>query len=221
MHVNKLTGAVVVILMAAALTACGSGSTPVPTTDVGAIFTFAASTMNAQLNDQGTQTAQAASPTPLVTFTPLPTFPVIPLSTPFSVGTASGAALPTTSTGGSTIGSTAVGCDNSTYLSETPPNDGTQFTAGDTFKKGWGLKNSGTCAWNSGYSFVFITGDQMGGKDIVLSKSADFTDPGNSNTFIVPLQAPATAGEYKGYWQMKNATGTAFGSRVWVDIVVK
>ena len=115
MHVNKLTGAVVVILMAAALTACGSGSTPVPTTDVGAIFTFAASTMNAQLNDQGTQTAQAASPTPLVTFTPLPTFPVIPLSTPFSVSTASGAALPTTSTGGSTIGSTAVGCNNANF----------------------------------------------------------------------------------------------------------
>jgi hypothetical protein len=221
MYINKITGAVVAILIAAALAGCGSGSTPVPTTDVNAIFTFAASTMNAELNDQGTQTAQAASPTPLVTFTALPTFPVIPLRTPFSVGTASGAVLPTTSTGGSTAGSTAVGCDNSTYLSETTPNDGTQITAGDTFKKGWGLKNSGTCAWNAGYSFAFITGDQMGGKDIVLSKSADFTDPGNSNTFLVTLVAPATAGEYKGYWQMKNAAGTAFGSRVWVDIVVK
>jgi len=221
MQINKLNGAVVVILMAAALTACGSGSTPVPTTDVGAIFTFAASTMNAQLNDQGTQTAQAASPTPLVTFTPLPTFPVIPLSTPFSVGTASGAALPTTSTGGSTGGSTAVGCNNANYLSETKPDDGTQMTAGDIFKKGWSLENTGTCSWNSGYSFAFITGDQMSGKDIVLSQSANFTDPGHSNTFMVNLQAPATAGEYKGYWQMKNAQGTAFGSRVWVDIVVK
>jgi hypothetical protein len=222
MYFKKLIWAGIVLLLAAALTSCSIGSTPEPTTDVGAIFTFAAQTMDAQLSDQGTQTAQAASPTPLVTFTPLPTFPVIPLgSTPFSTSAPGGAALPTASTGGSTLGSTAVGCDNSSYLSETPPNDGTQMTAGDTFKKGWSLQNTGTCAWNSGYSFAFITGDQMGGKNIVLSNDADFTDPGHSNTFSVNLQAPATAGTYKGYWQMKNATGVEFGSRVWVDIVVQ
>ena len=61
----------------------------------------------------------------------------------------------------------------------------------------------------------------MGGKNIVLSKDADFTDPTHSNFFNVPLQAPATAGEYKGYWRMKNAAGTAFGVQVWVDIIVK
>jgi Ig-like domain from next to BRCA1 gene len=218
---KKLIWAGIALLLVAALTSCTIGSTPEPTTDVSAIFTFAAQTMDAQLSNQGTQTAQAASPTPLVTYTPLPTFPVIPLGTPFSISTPGGAALPTNSTGDSTLGSTAVGCDNSTYLSETTPNDGTQITAGDTFTKGWSLQNSGTCAWNSGYSFAFITGDQMGGKDIVLSKDADFTDPGHSQTFIVKLQAPATAGTYKGYWQMKNATGVEFGSRVWVDIVVK
>lgn len=119
------------------------------------------------------------------------------------------------------MGSTAVGCDNATYLSETAPDDGTQITAGDAFTKGWSLQNSGTCAWNAGYSFAFVMGDQMGGKDIVLSKDADFTDPGHSQTFIVKLQAPAIAGTYKGYWQMKNATGVEFGSRVWVDIVVQ
>jgi hypothetical protein len=61
----------------------------------------------------------------------------------------------------------------------------------------------------------------MGGDDITISKSENFTNPGHSQAFIVHLQAPATAGEYKGYWQMKNAQGTPFGSRVWVDIVVK
>ena len=174
MYFKKLIWAGIALLLAAALTSCTIGATPEPTTDVSAIFTFAALTMDAQLSDQGTQTAQAASPTPLVTYTPLPTFPVIPLgSTPFSISTPGGGALPTNSTGGSTLGSTAVGCDNSSYLSETPPNDGTQLTAGDTFKKGWSLQNTGTCAWNSGYSFAFITGDQMGGKDIVLSKDDD------------------------------------------------
>ena len=135
MYFKKLIWAGSALLLAAALTSCSIGSTPEPTTDVSAIFTFAAQTMDAQLSDQGTQTAQAASPTPLVTFTPLATVQVIPLGTPFSINTPGGAALPTTSTGGSTLGSTAVGCDNATYLSETAPDDGTQMTAGDTLKK--------------------------------------------------------------------------------------
>ena len=177
--------------------------------------------MNAQLNDQASQTAQAASPTSSASLTPLPTFPVVPLGTPFSVNTPSGAALPTTSSGGGTLGSTAVGCDDANYVSETKPDDGSEIKAGDTFTKGWSLDNKGTCAWNSGYAFAFDSGDLMGGKDIIISKDADFTDPGHSQTFIVKLTAPTAAGEYKGYWRMKNAQGTPFGSRVWVDIVVK
>lgn len=223
MYSKKLIWVVTALLSAAALTSCNIGSTPAPTQDVNAIFTLAAGTMNAQLNDQATQTAQAASPTSAVTFTPLPTFPVVPLGTPFSTAIPGPGitALPTTSTGGSTQGSTAVGCNNASYLSETKPNDGTQVSPGATFKKGWSLQNTGTCTWNSGYSFAFVSGEQMGGNAIVLSKSSDFTAPGHSNTFIVNLQAPTAAGEYKGFWQMKNAQGTAFGLRVWVDIVVK
>jgi hypothetical protein len=220
MRFKRFTGAAVTLFLAAGLASCNIGSTPQPTIDVNAIFTYAAGTMNAQLNDQGTQTAQAASPTPAATFTPLPTFPVVPLGTPFSISTP-GAALPTTSTGGNTLGSTAVGCDNATYISETKPNDGTQINGGDTFTKGWSFQNSGTCTWNTGYSFAFDSGELMGGKDIVINKEEDFTDPGHSQTFIVHLQAPTTAGEYKGYWRMKNAAGTPFGSRVWLDIVVK
>lgn len=221
MSIKKSAWAVIVLCLSAALASCNIGSTPAPTTDVNAIFTFAAGTMNAQLNDQATQTAQAASPTAAATNTPLPTIPVIPLGTPFFTSIPGSAALPTASTGGNTLGSTAVGCDNATYLSETKPDDGTQITAGDTFKKGWSFQNTGTCTWNTGYTFAFVTGEQMGGNNIAISKDADFTAPGHSQTFIVSLQAPATAGDYKGYWQMKNAQGTPFGSRVWVDIVVK
>ncbi len=221
MHIKKFAWAVTALLLTTALASCNIGATPAPTIDANAIFTAAASTMNAQLNDQATQTASAVSPTPAATITPLPTFPVIPLGTPFATTAPGGAIAPTTSSAGGSVGSTAVGCDNATYVSETKPDDGTQYSAGDTFSKGWSLENSGTCAWDTGYSFAFATGDLMGGKDIVLSKSTDFTDAGHSQTFIVKLTAPAAAGEYKGFWQMKNATGVQFGSRVWVDIVVK
>jgi hypothetical protein len=221
MHIKKSAWVVTTLLLAIALASCNIGATPEPTIDTNAIFTAAAGTMNAQLNDQATQTAQAASPTAAATFTPLPTFPVVPLGPPFATSAPGGAVLPTTSSGGGTLGSTAVGCDDATYISETKPDDGTQVSAGDTFTKGWSFENSGTCTWDSGYTFAFVDGDQMGGKDIVISKDADFTDPGHSQTFLVKLTAPDTAGEYKGYWQMKNATGVEFGSRVWVDIVVK
>lgn len=220
MRIKKLTWAGILLFVAAALASCNVGSTPEPTIDVNAIFTLAAATMDAQLNSQETQTAQAASPTSPATMTPAPTFPVIPLGTPLSGNTPGGAVLPTTSTGGGGLGSTAVGCDDASFQSETIP-DGTQFNAGDDFTKSWSFQNTGTCTWNSGYSFAFVTGDLMGGKDILISKDADFTAPGHSQAFNVKLTAPATAGEYKGFWQMKNAAGTAFGSRVWVDIVVK
>jgi hypothetical protein len=221
MRTKNFAWAVTALLLTTALASCNIGATPAPTIDVNAIFTAAASTMNAQLSDQATQTAEAVTPTPAATITALPTFPVIPLGSPFPTAAPGGAVAPTTSTGGGTGGSTAVGCDNSTYISETAPDDGKQYSAGDTFSKGWSLENSGTCAWDTGYSFAYVDGDQMGGKDIVLSKDTDFTDPGHSQTFIVKLTAPTAAGEYKGFWQMKNATGVEFGSRVWVDIIVK
>lgn len=220
MPAKKFTRVSAIVFLAALLASCNIGATTEPTIDVNSIFTFAAGTMNAQLNDQATQTAQAASPTLSASLTPLPTLPVIPLGTPFSLNTPA-AALPTASTGGGTLGSTAVGCDDANYVSETKPDDGSEITAGNTFTKGWSLLNKGTCAWKASYAFAFDSGDLMGGKDIIISKEEDFTDPGHSQTFIVKLTAPATAGEYKGYWRMKNNQGTPFGSRVWVDIVVK
>jgi hypothetical protein len=142
MYIKKIGWAVIALLMTAALASCNIGSTPEPTIDVNAIFTFAAGTMNAQLNDQATQTAQAVTPTTSATLTPLPTFPITPLGTPFTINTPGGAVLPTTSTGGGTLGSTAVGCNDATYLSETKPNDGTQMTAGATFAKAWSFQNT-------------------------------------------------------------------------------
>jgi hypothetical protein len=215
-----------VLLVGAALTSCGTANAPEPTQDVNALYTSAAGTTVAQLTDQQTQTAQAipptsvASPTALDTFTPPPTFPVTPLGTPLIINTPGGAVLPTTSTRGGTPGSTTVGCNDATFISETI-SDGTQFTAGENFSKGWTFKNTGTCTWINSFSFAFMSGDQMGGKDRVISRSVDFVLPGNSRTFIVELEAPRAAGHYKGYWQMKDPQGIAFGSRVWVDIVVK
>ncbi|HTP00336.1 MAG TPA: NBR1-Ig-like domain-containing protein [Anaerolineales bacterium] len=236
MRLNKIVWATAAILLAAVLTSCNIGKAPEPTVDANAIYTSAAETMVADLGSQQTQTAQAvpptaqASPTALATITPLATFAVgtgvIPFGTPLGFGTL------TSTTPGVSITATLlpagtnsvsfpVGCDNATYLGETPPDDGTRIEGGKKFDKGWSFLNSGTCTWDVGYSFAFKDGDQLQGENIRISQDSDKTKPGAGQAFNVQFQAPVGAGEYKGRWQMKNASGVWFGSIVWVDIVVK
>ncbi len=225
---------VAAILLAVSLESCNIGKAAEPTQDVNAIYTQAAGTMLAQLSDQLTQTAAAASPTPqasptdLATFTSLPTFVVAPGTTPFGLGgtpfvfnTPGGALtpLPTLSVGSGTS-TTANGCNDAAFTGETVK-DGTTFSPGATFTKSWNFTNTGTCTWDEGYQFSFVSGDQMGGKNILISQKQDFIAPGKGQAFNVPMVAPKTAGTYKGYWQMKDDKGNLFGSRVWVSIVVK
>ena len=233
MQLTKIIWVASVLVLAAALTSCNIGKAPEPTQDVNAIFTSAAGTMIAQLNDQQTQTAQAvpptsaASPTPFDTFTPLPTVAGLvggtPFGTPFTLGTPGGLITPLASpalpAGTGSVG-LAVGCNNAVLISETIP-DGTIIHPAKRFDKAWSFQNTGTCTWDEGYSFDFKSGDQLQGNDVVLTKRSDptsFTKPGHSQAFIVPMWSPGTAGEYKGYWQMKDDKGNWFGSLVWVDI---
>jgi hypothetical protein len=233
MQPTKVIGVATVLLLATALTSCNIGKAPEPTQDVNAIFTSAAGTMIAQLNDQQTQTAQAVpptalvSPTPFDTMTPLPTIAGLaigtPFGTPFVLNTPGGIAVtvaPTSSGSGST--SYAVGCNNAEFVGETIP-DGTIIHPGKKFSKAWQLQNTGTCTWDEGYSFQFKSGEQMQGENVYLTKqssSSDFTPPGHSQTFVIHMWAPGTAGEYIGYWQMKDDAGNWFGSLVSVDIHV-
>ena len=236
MQLKRFVWATAAVLAAAALTSCNIGKAPEPTADVNAIYTSAAQTMVAGLGEQQTQTAQAVpptaqvSPTALASFTPLATFSVatgvvpfgtpgtpLAIATPFTVGTAKPTAIPA----GTNSVSFPVGCDNATFVGETPPADGTRIEGGKKFDKGWSFVNSGTCTWDIGYSFAFKDGDQLQGEDIRISQDSDRTKPGAGQAFNVHFLAPVGAGEYKGRWQMKNASGQWFGSIVWVDILVK
>jgi hypothetical protein len=231
MQLKKLVWVASVILLTAALASCNIGKSPEPTPDVNAIFTSAAGTMIAVLNDQQTQTAAAVtptpftSPTPLDTFTPQPTFAigVTPFGTTFVFNTpgAGVTLIPTQAPAGSVNGM-AVGCNNAELIAEKIP-DGTVIVPAKRFTKVWEFLNTGTCTWDQGYGFYFKTGDRLQGEDVVLTQQSpktDFTDPGHSQSFVIDMWTPGTAGEYKGYWQMKSDHGEWFGSLVWVDIIV-
>jgi hypothetical protein len=234
MRLKKFGSVTALALLATVLAACNLAKTAAPTPDVNALYTAAAGTLLAQFSDQQTQTAGANSPTPLVSptplasFTPLPTFPIGAGLTPFGTftfGTPAGGltALPTLAAAlpaGTVVSGFAQGCNNAVFMGETIP-DGTKMSGGKVFKKFWQLQNTGTCAWGKGYAFDFKSGDQMEGAGLTILNDGDVTEPGHSNSFGISMKAPTTAGEYKGYWQMKDDKGTWFGSLVSVDIIVQ
>ena len=219
---SKVLGAVVVSLLATALAACNIGKSPEPTADVNALYTAAAETLIAQFGGQQTQTAQAipptleASPTPLASPSPLPTFG-LPGLTP--LGTLNPGATPLPTLAGPGAQSFPVGCNDAKFIGETVP-DKTKIDAQKDFKKAWSMLNVGTCTWDEGYTFSFKSGERLSGNDVKIIQEKDFTKPGESQAFVVTLKAPNKVGDFIGYWQMRDDAGVWFGSLVSVYIIV-
>lgn len=92
---------------------------------------------------------------------------------------------------------------------------------GESFRKGWRLRNTGTCTWDPTYRMVYVGGNvpaaQMGGQPTPVTA---IVPPGATFDMYVNLTAPFTTGLYQGFWQLQNGNGLYFGSRVWVGIFV-
>lgn len=176
--------------------------------EVNASYTSAAQTLSVQQ-----LTLQAASPTVTPTlFTPTPSL----TPTLFVTNTLPVLVSPTTSTGGTTGGSTAVGCDNSAFVSDVTIPDNTAMIPGQVFKKTWKLQNTGTCPWTTAYKVTFVSGNQMNGvPDPITTEVA----PGQSVDVSVSMTASATGGG-TGYWILTNASGQKFGTNFYVIINV-
>jgi hypothetical protein len=131
---------------------------------------------------------------------PTITFPTIPPATTaptFTPTTKPLPAIPTTY------------CDWAAYISDVSVPDGTIFAPGGQFTKTWRLQNIGTCSWTPSYALVFSNGNTMGGPTVVALTSN--VNPGQAVDVSVNLTAPAIEGSYRGYWVLRNASGTIFG----------
>lgn len=187
------------------LSACGAGDAEAtPTVDANLIQTQAVETFSAVL----TQTAFAAptqtpasTPTMLPTFAPAATSAVITLP----AVTQPPAASPTAS------------CYQLRFVSDVTIPDNTQMTPGKTFTKTWKVKNTGSCAWDAGFKFAFVGGEQMSGVTYALPSSVA---AGAEIDISVALVAPNKAGTLRGNWRMQTAGGQFFGDEVYVVIVV-
>ena len=112
----------------------------------------------------------------------------------------------------------ASSCINSmVYYADITIKDGHQVAPGERFRKIWRVYNNGTCTWNSGYSFVFVSGDQMSGKNISIPATVV---PGQTVDLAVDLIAPNSSGTYRGNWQMRSPQGKNFGETIWVKVRV-
>jgi hypothetical protein len=115
-------------------------------------------------------------------------------------------------------------CDAAQFVADVTVPDGTVFAPGATFKKTWRLKNIGTCTWTTSYNLVYVSGEKMGNITAVALPSN--VAPGQTVDLSVDMTAPASAGKFRGNWQLKNASGVLFGigstakGVFWVEIVV-
>src|SRR5690349_7007159 len=120
----------------------------------------------------------AATNTPIAaTFTPFPTL-TVNTNTPIATATSN--------------------CNVAQFITDVTIPDGTVFAPGAAFTKKWRIKNIGSCAW-SGFSMTFDSGDSMGGP---ASKPVAAVNPGQEIDLEVNLTAPASVGNYRGYWRL-------------------
>jgi len=185
----------IILFLALVVNACNlPGSTPEPENNsAGAVLTAAAQTVEANLT-------QAAIQNP-------PTVPVVPTSTtaPPTVTLAvasstSSAPLPTATSD----------CDDGDFVTDVTIPDGTILDPNESFTKTWRLKNSGTCSWTPSYAVVFSNGDSMNGP--TTQALAGNVNPGQTMDISVNLKAPASPGDYTGYWKLRNAAGVTFAT---------
>lgn len=151
---------------------------------------------------QPTETPLKPTLTPFPTLTPIPSFtPVPPTATPVP--------LP---------------CDRASFVADVTIPDGTVISPGSTFTKIWRLKNVGTCTWTTGYSLIFVGGEQMkASAQIPLTAEVQ---PDANVDVSVTFTAPTAEGKYRSSWKLKNANGVQFGtgtgnSSFFVEIQVK
>ena len=100
---------------------------------------------------------------------------------------------------------------------KTPP----VMKPGQPFRKGWRIKNTGTCTWDSRYKLTYDGGNSpassMGGQPTTIQGQVL---PGSVYDVFVDLVAPFKPGVYQGFWVMRNQMDQKFGNRVWVGIEV-
>jgi hypothetical protein len=197
---KKFYLSVIALLIGAMACNLPGAATPAPDNGPDAAFTFAAQTVEAELTRVAL--AQPTTPVPAATVTASPQ------------PTATASLTPVLS-----LTPTPIPCNAVSFVQDVTIPDGTSIVTGAAFTKTWRLRNTGSCTWNTSYSLVFDRGDKMSGPDAQPLPGS--VAPGATTDVSVSLTAPASAGNYRGYWRLRDGAGVLFGlstGSFWVDI---
>jgi uncharacterized protein YkwD len=118
-------------------------------------------------------------------------------------------------------GVTSAPCrDSAVLLADVTIPDGTNVPAGSKFTKTWQFENNGTCNW-SNYTINYASGDRMSAPD---SAPVPSTNARTNVNISVDLVAPASDGDYTGFFELRNANGQPLPigteKNFWVKITV-
>jgi len=103
--------------------------------------------------------------------------------------------------------------------------DNTLINPGTSFTKTWRLKNVGSCAWDSSYQIVFVSGDSMSAP-ITSPWTGATIDYGGVVDISVNMVAPSMPGAYQGYFVLLAPDGITYvglgveNKPFWTKIVV-
>ncbi len=113
----------------------------------------------------------------------------------------------------------ANGCELSAqFVSDVNIPDGTLIPRSDGFVKTWRIKNTSSCAWESGYQLAFLSDDILGAPQSFMPIPPTAKD--TEVDISVPFVAPAQPGVYTSTWKLREPGGKAFGEKVYVVIKV-
>ncbi len=104
------------------------------------------------------------------------------------------------------------------FVADVTVADDTAIPPGEHFTKTWLVQNTGSSDWSDNYALAFVKGDQLEAADCAaLGKTVR---PGESVDVAVAMRAPTTPGRYEGWWRLVDDAGRAFGTSVYVRIIV-
>jgi len=242
MYRSKKTLWLLAVLPLLVLSACGVAA-PAPTQDPAQLYTQIAATVVANM----TQTAAAASPTPVETATSLASPTAAPTNTPlisptpgagtteapvfsFSTPTITPLISATLAPGQATATTGAVptlrpvaqtSCDNFTFTDVNYP-DGTVVPGGTNFVKTWEFTNTGPCVWNANYHLIY--GWETDGAGWENTQPVAFNQTvavGATIDLSVALHVPTKTSGYAAWFRLQNDKGYNFGPVFAVSVIVK
>ena len=179
------------------LVACNMPGSSPPTTSVLPTLTQAQETQGAAPTNTQVVIVPTTEPTQQ---------PATPTTLPTETATPEPSATPTTESTPSPSTCTNLG----KFVEDVTIPDESEILPGTEFVKTWRLQNTGTCTWNSQYSAVFVSGDQMNGTS--PQPLTGSTAPGGTLDVSVTLKAPGTVGTYRGEWELRDPNGVIFGT---------